>query len=252
MNAPLGSDPTFRALVDKFKALATAADMAEAERIAGLSPGVCQKCEGAGVYELFEVGLVRCSECSRQTVVQSADGVPYEFQSVTLDTYEERNGQSVALKAAKAFLADPSRDLYLTGGVGAGKTRVACAVLNSHVQHRKTGYFARVPMLLYELQPGRDAEKVSALEDRLFKTSLLVLDDLGAERDQATDYTRRTLLMIYEQRCDRGLRTIFTSNKSIQELAAMQDDDRLASRIAGRADVVKVSATDQRVLRRVK
>jgi len=69
--------------------------------------------------------------------------------------------------------------------------------------------------------------------------------------DHLDAYTRRTLLMIYEERCDRGLRTVFTSNKSIQELAEMQDDDRLASRIAGRADVLKINTNDQR-LRRVK
>lgn len=82
--------------------------------------------------------------------------------------------------------------------------------------------------------------------------SVLVLDDIGAERDQATDYTRRTLLMLYEARCDRNLRTVFTSNKSLQELSEMQDDDRLSSRIAGRCDVVKLTTLDQRVLRRVK
>ena len=39
----------------------------------------------------------------------------------------------------------------------------------------------------------------------------MVLDDIGSERTLSSDYTRRTLLMLYERRCDRGLRTIWTS-----------------------------------------
>ena len=58
--------------------------------------------------------------------------------------------------------------------------------------------------------------------------------------------------MLYEERGDRGLRTVWTSNKSLSELSAMQNDDRLASRLGGRADVVRLTTGDQRVMRRVK
>jgi DNA replication protein DnaC len=102
-------------------------------------------------------------------------------------------------------------------------------------------------MVLHQLQPGRDVEEIADLERRLFTVDLLVLDDVGAERDQASDYTRRTLLMIYEERGDRALRTLWTSNKTLQQLGDMQDDDRLASRIAGRASVVRLEGADQRL-----
>jgi DNA replication protein DnaC len=174
--------------------------------------------------------------------------VPYEFHGVTFGNYGERDGQTAAIKAAKVFVDAPTRDLYLTGGVGAGKSRLAAAIANTLHRKRRTVSFQRVPYLLHQLQPGRDNAQ---LEERLLTVSVLVLDDLGAERDQATDYTRRTLLMLYEARCDANRRTVFTSNKSLQELAEMQDDDRLSSRIAGRCDVVKVTTPDQR-LRRVK
>ena len=156
---------------------------------------------------------------------------------------------AAALAKAQAFLGG-ARDLFLCGGVGAGKTRLACTIANEHRLKGKAALFVRVPMALHLLQPGRDVEEIADLERRLFETNVLVMDDIGAERDQATDYTRRTLLMIYEERGDRGLRTIFTSNKSIQQLAEMQDDDRLASRIAGRADVVLLTTPDQRMATR--
>ncbi len=210
----------------------------------------CHDCGGTGWRQPEpNARYVRC-EC----VVppdRYADGTPYEFHGARLENYREQDGSKSALAKAKAFLSG-TRDLYLCGGVGAGKTRLACSILNEHYLQRKTAFFARVPTILYLLQPGRDAGEVLQLETRLFNTSLLVLDDVGAERDQATDYTRRTLLMIYEERGDRGHRTIWTSNKTPQELGAMQQDDRLASRIAGRADVLQLSTPDQRLLRRVK
>ena len=46
-----------------------------------------------------------------------------------------------------------------------------------------------------------------------------MLDDLGSERDAATDYTRRTLLMLCEARHDAGRRTVWTSNKAPSEIA---------------------------------
>lgn len=207
-------------------------------RMAALPPGTCESCYGRG-----------CETC--QPTMTYADGVPYEFHDATLDNFRVEDGNRTALERARVFL-DGRRDLYLTGGVGAGKTRLACSIANTWKRRGKSALFARVPMVLHQLQPGRSADELRDYESRLFHAPLLVLDDIGAERDQATDYTRRTLLMLYEERGDRGLRTIWTSNKSLPDLAAMQEDDRLASRIAGRADVVRLTTPDQRMARRGK
>ena len=239
-----GSDPEIVAMAERMRTRAALAAERHEARMASLPPGTCSLCYGTElVNEQFP-----CPDCAE--IVVSAPGVPYEFQSSTLDTFELEAGNRAAWTASNAFLECPTRDLYLTGGVGAGKTRLACAIANGAFQRGRGGQFVRVPMVLHQLQPGREASDLRELEAMLCTTPLLVLDDLGAERDQATDYTRRTLLMLYEERCDRGVRTVFTSNKSIDELAAMQDDDRLASRIAGRADVVKLTTTDQRMVRR--
>lgn len=210
----------------------------------------CHKCGGTGWSTVPVDGIHRYRRCPCVVSEQSAEGVPYEFHGLTLDTYGEREGQRTAIAKARDFcLEDGGRDLFLTGGVGAGKTRLAAAIANTIHRKRQTVHFARVPLLLHQLQPGRDN---GDLEARLMTVAVLVLDDLGAERDQATDYTRRTLLMLYEARHDVMRRTVFTSNKSVQEIADMQDDDRLASRIAGRADVVRLTTPDQRMLKRIK
>lgn len=213
-------------------------------RMATLPPGTCERCYGTG--RVGHLGLMRCACQPDETY---AAGTPYEFHDATLANYRVDEGNRAAFEKAQRFLAG-TRDLYIVGGVGAGKTRLACAIANEAQRKGLPARFVRVPMMLHQLQPGRSAEAIAALEDELVMVPLLVLDDLGAERDQATDFTRRTLLMVYEARHDRGGRTIFTSNKTVQALGAMQEDDRLASRIAGRCDVVRLTTSDQRMRRR--
>lgn len=205
--------------------------------------GICAPCGGTG-WRSVSRGVQRC-DCSAPV---TADGVPYEFYDARLSNYRREDGNRTAVAKAQAFL-DGTRDLYLAGDVGAGKTRLACSILNEHASRRQTALFVNVPRLLHQLQPGHDAD---GIEQKLMTASLVVLDDIGAERDQPTDYTRRTLYMVYETRHANRLRTIFTSNKTIQQLSDMQDDTRLASRITGWADVVKLTTPDQRLLRRVK
>lgn len=209
----------------------------------------CDTCSDTG-WKPLGAGVTRC-EC-RPTQMY-ADDVPYEFQQASFDNYDVQEGNKVALARAKIIMAG-TRDLFLCGGVGAGKTRLACTVLNEEYRAsgRRVGWFVRVPMMLYRLQPGTglSEEDRSAYEHRLFHAPLVCLDDVGAERDVATDYTRRMLLMVYEERGDKGLRTIWTSNKTPQQLSEMQNDDRIASRIAGRCDVVTLSTPDQRLARR--
>lgn len=227
---------------------------------------VCGLCQDTG-FRIVGDGrgaAARC-ECWADKLQTYAPGVPLEFQSAGLDNYAELAGNQTAIGKAKAFLSGV-RDLYLCGNVGSGKTRLAASIANAWWKAHRSGYFARVPMLLLKLQPQRsdDAQAESAhLLHRLCTDPLVVLDDIGAERDSASDYTRRTLLTIYEERGDRGLRTVWTSNLRISPdpkqasnphktptLGEFMGDDRLASRIAGRADVVWIGTGDQRLQRR--
>jgi DNA replication protein DnaC len=213
------------------------------------SPYHCEKCQDTAWKVTTVDGVLRAERCDCVPQQAYAVGVPYEFQAATLNNYEPEPGNAAAVARALKF-SGGSRDLLLVGGVGTGKTRLACSILNDHYRSTRTGRFARVQAVLQQLEPNEDPDRKAALSTSLFTAPLLVLDDLGAERDIATDYTRRTLLMIYEERGDRGLRTIWTSNLTLDGLARQQDDDRLASRIAGRADVVIIDSADHR-LRRV-
>ena len=193
---------------------------------------------------------MRLRRCGCWTAANAAPpSVPREFRDARWATWRQTADNRHALDAARGFVGEKNagRDLYLCGPVGTGKTRLACTLLNeSWRAGEQSAAFARVPMLLYRLQPHAAVETTETFE-RLTAAKLLVLDDLGAEREAATDYTRRTLLMLYEARHDAGRRTVWTSNKTPSEVGAFMGDDRLASRIAGRCQVVALEGRDWRL-----
>lgn len=223
---------------------------------------VCQLCEGTK-WKSVGHGVVRC-DCVEATRIKFADGVPLEFRDAAFGNYRQQVGNRAALKVAKAFL-EGAGDLLFIGPVGCGKTRLACTVLNEHHRTTRGGFFVRVPKLLLDLQlmfgankSPEDRAEERAFCERLYSASLLVLDDLGVEK--ASDYTNRTLYTIYEERCDRGLRTIWTSNLGLAPdpgqranpnrpptLSEQLGDDRLTSRLGGRATVAFFSTRDQRL-----
>ena len=214
----------------------------------------CNRCDDTGWEPVCdERGTPRRQRCPCWTKarLKAAPGVPVDFHDATLVNYEDTSANRHALKAARQWVAEPKGDIYVYGRVGVGKTRLAASMLNDVFRRRGGGgYFTRVRIFLMKLQPsnGEHAE----LFGHCCATSVLVLDDVGAERESASDFTRRTLLMLYEQRGDLGLPTIWTSNKSLAELGDFMQDERLASRIAGRAEVLEIRGEDWRVCRRAR
>ena len=212
----------------------------------------CGRCERTPGWESVEIaGVSRLRRCGCWTAAHAAPpSVPREFRDARWSTWRKTADNRHALDEARGFLCagDMGRDLFLCGPVGTGKTRLGCTVLNETWKSgERSAAFERVPMLLYRLQPHGTAADGTETFDRLAAAKLLVLDDLGAERDAATDYTRRTLLMLYEARHDAGRRTIWTSNKTPSQIGVFMGDDRLSSRIAGQCRVVELGGRDWRL-----
>lgn len=212
----------------------------------------CDRCKRTPGFVSVEVdGVERFQPCEcRRKRLGLAANVPVEFRSARLTNWHKTPESTSALKAATAFLRSTApRDLFLCGSVGTGKTRLACSMLNEWFQRDRMGLFISVPELLFELQPHRDIDDTD-LYRKCKSAPLIVLDDIGAERERATDYTRRTVLMLYESRHNRGLPTIWTSNMTPAVIGEFMGDDRFMSRLVGWCDVLAMSGQDWRLHRR--
>lgn len=104
--------------------------------------------------------------------------------------------------------------LLITGGVGAGKTHLAVAVLSELIETKGVrGLFCDVTGLLERLQAtysrGSD-EDASTIVEPFREADLLVLDELGARRP--TDWVRDVLYGLLNARYNQRRVTIVTTN----------------------------------------
>ena len=73
---------------------------------------------------------------------------------------------------------------------------------------------------------------------------VLIIDDLGANK--ATEWVRQITYYIINEREQRMLPIVITSNFSLEEIAE-QIDSRISSRIAGMCKSIKLSGKDRRL-----
>jgi IstB-like ATP binding protein len=158
------------------------------------------------------------------------------------------------------YTEDYGRNLYIYGGVGSGKTGLAWSLLRARVLDARYDWedgeaqypaFANVVELLDEAKAAmRDG---GAPIRNLYESSLLVLDDLGAERP--TDWTRDAIHALVQHRHTRDLPTVVTSNYAPSALARRLGHDdpligkRIVSRLTENCTKVKLDRPDLRLQR---
>lgn len=99
------------------------------------------------------------------------------------------------------------------GSVGTGKSFYACAIVNALIEKRVPATVTNFPRLLNILQNANERQKYI---DHLQAYHLLVIDDLGVERD--TPYAAEIVYSVIDARARSGLPLIVTTNLSLDEL----------------------------------
>lgn len=159
-----------------------------------------------------------------------------------LDGQELRQAASEAMAGSQAWLDYPDcKVLLMIGGIGAGKTTAAAWIV--------AGEKANAVWL-----PARTVDDLDAWKQvgHLAKTAqLLVIDDLGTERDTESGFGRDTLGSLLTDRIDRAQRTVVTTNLSGFELVKRYGE-RLRSRLQLRplVGVIDAGKTDLRKVKR--
>jgi hypothetical protein len=197
----------------------------------------CTACE----YWAKQWGVGRgVPDDEKGTVLASWGPKPLKAPAV----YELTADNREALRQAQYFLDGVHPGLFIFGGVGCGKSALAAAIVNESCRRGVGSRFITVLEVANRMAPGGDGD---ALHGQLVRVPVLVLDDVGTSKGES-DFVRRTLHDIYEQRNAAGKRTVFTSNFDLDELMEhFGNDRRLPSRIAGRCKLVPMDGPDYRL-----
>lgn len=170
----------------------------------------------------------------------------------TFDNYKGEKDKSYII--AKNFVKEYEQmkkeniGLLFCGTVGSGKTYLACSIANALIEE----YMIRVKIrnfaqIINDLQKGGfDLDKNEYIES-LTNVSVLILDDLGIERD--TSYAKEQVYNIVNSRYLKQKPTIFTTNLPYEKIKNSDDGveyERIYSRIIEMCIPVKVTGVDFR------
>ena len=136
------------------------------------------------------------------------------------------------------------KGLLLFGGVGTGKTYIACMIANALIDKSYPVLVTNFARILSTLQGTFDKQEYL---DSLNQFKLLVIDDLGIERD--TGYAKEQVFNIIDSRYRAGLPMIITTNLTMQKLATESElaDKRVYDRILERCYPVEVAGDSRRM-----
>lgn len=182
--------------------------------------------------------------------------IPLRQQGFTLATFPARQLDAYAL--VREFLGtwDGRRGLLLVGAYSTGKTGLMVALMREAAElYAGTPYrmrFMASVELMQALRPngssGHEDPERGALFDRLMRTRLLGLDDLG--KDKPTDWVLDRLFTLFNYRSAHMLPTFVTTNYNVEELVE-RVGDAVADRLMEMCDGIEMDA-DAPNLRRVR
>jgi DNA replication protein DnaC len=157
---------------------------------------------------------------------------------VSLEIARNDGVNPVVLKVVGDFLEEieprleKGQGLWLSGGVGAGKTALAMLVSKTAIEAGRTVAIYSLPKLLariratYEKDVGGDS--YTQFFDRLISVDLLHLDDLGVEK--RSDWVLEQLYAVVNERYETERSMVVTTNL---EQAALEEQigERTVSRL---------------------
>ena len=189
----------------------TAADVSE------IDPYIASRMTNSDLTRVLAVGN------RVQGPAKQLGSVPEEMLSrMTFQTFDTRGNNpsaaqraslQAAFDAAKHYASYPDGWLCFFGHTGVGKTHLAVAIAGERLKQGKPVLFAPVPRLLDHLR-GTFDEKSRFTYGREFEklqdAPMLILDDLGIERQ--SDWAYEKLYQLFVHRHDLRLSTVITTH----------------------------------------
>jgi DNA replication protein DnaC len=139
--------------------------------------------------------------------------------------------QSVIMRLVSCDWVRHHQNIIITGATGTGKTFLACAIANKGCREGYRTFYIRSPKLYYELAVSRGDGSYGKMINKLARTQILIIDDLGLA--PMTDSERRDLLEVIEDRHGNAS-TIITSQLPIENWHEHIGDPTIADAILDR------------------
>lgn len=141
-----------------------------------------------------------------------------------------------------------ARNVVLLGPVGTGKTHLAIALTIEAMRRGHRALFFRASDLVRTLAEARDARQLGRLQERLQRSAVLVIDELGF-----VPFDKSGGELLFDVLATRHERraTVLTSNLSFGEWSRVFGDDKLTAalldRLAQHADVLVTRGPGHRI-----
>lgn len=211
-------------------------------------------CDGSGWIvdeRTREAAECRCmpEQRAQRMAGQLRARIPREYRDASFEHSNISTMPRDAVRHVRAYVdALPERlaegdGLWISGGVGAGKTWLAMLVARYAIEQGQAVAVYSVPRLLSEIRRTYDGEGLSTLEllDQLTSVSLLVLDDVGTER--SNPWVLEQLYTIINERWQEQRSVVLTTNL---DRDAMQEQigERTVSRLEGMCQSILVDGAE--------
>ena len=184
----------------------------------------------------------------RLAVMKRMSGIPALYEDASFASFVQRSDNATIFQMASRYAAKfgemkrLGKGLLFHGDVGTGKTYAAACIARAVIEAEYSVFMTST----YDMLKLRDPEDEERYEDRILGSSLLIIDDIGAER--TTDYGREKVFGYIDGRCNTGLPMIFTTNIDFQKMLKpeTQQEARIYDRILKRCFPVAFTGSSWR------
>ncbi len=215
----------------------------------GIDKGKLCKCH-LQLLQQLSVGELACSPMLAGSTFDTFELKYYsEIKDSSLGGYSPREymgGCYSMLKAYAENFTPHTNSFFFSGGTGLGKTHLALAVLNKVTSLGYTVYYNTAGSIIKEMEKERFGRSAESIEEEIYKSDLIIIDDLGAEF--STAFSQAAVNELINNAILAGKAMIIISNLSVSELEEKYGQ-RVTSRLNG-FEVIEFVGEDVRQLKK--